>query len=107
MLHPNDQQSVMDELLWYDGRAVMQDARSALLSILRLVQEYYAGQAQHDAVQRLQQNIINPATEGEYEIAWLALAEMIESRTEIPSPMRHAEQILTALATYCEYYNLP
>ena len=91
MLHPNDQQSVTDELLWYDGRAVMQDAHNALLGILRLVQEYYAGQAQHDAVQRLQQNIINPATEGEYEIAWLALAEMIESGTEVPSPMRHAE----------------
>ena len=107
MLHPDDQQSVIDVLLWYDERAVMQDAHNALLGILRLVQEYYAGQAQHDAVQRLQQNIINPATEGEYEIAWLALAEMIESRTEIPSPMRHAEQILTALATYREYYNLP
>lgn len=106
-MHPDDQQSVIDELLWYDERAVMQDAHNALLGILRLVQEYYAGQAQHDAVQRLQQNIINPATEGEYEIARLALAEMIESRTEIPSPMRHAEQILTALATYREYYNLP
>lgn len=107
MLHPDDQQSVMDELLWYDERAALQDAHNDLLSILRLVQEYYAGQARHDAVQRLQQNVINPATEGEYEIAWLALAEIIESWTEIPSPMRHAEQILTALATYCEYYNLP
>ena len=106
-MHPDRQPSVLDELLWYDGRAVMQDTHRNLLRILRLLQEHYAGYAMHDTVRRLQQNVINPATEGEYEIAWFALTELIESQTNTPSAMRRAEQLLTALATYREYYNLP
>ena len=93
--------------MWYDGRAVLQDGHRDLLRILRLVQEYYAGYARHDTVRRLQQNVINPAIEGEYEIAWLALTELIESLTDTPSPMHRAEQLLTALAAHREEYNLP
>ena len=87
----DDQPLVLSELLWYDGRAVLQDTHDALLRILRLIQEYYAGYARHDTVRRLRQNVINPATEGEYEMAWLALAEMIESQTDTPSAMCRAE----------------
>lgn len=106
-MHPDRQPSVLSELLWYDGRAVLQDTHYNLLRILRLIQEYYAGYAMQDTVRRLQQTVINPATEGEYEIAWLALTELIESQTDTPAPMHSAEQLLTALATYREYYNLP
>lgn len=94
-------------MLWYDGRAVLQDIHYNLLRILRLIQECYAGYARRDTVWRLQQNVINPATEGEYELAWLTLTDLIESQTDTPSPMQRAEQLLTALATYREYYNLP
>lgn len=106
-MYPNRQPSVLDELRWYDERAVLQDGHRDLLRILRLIQEHYAGYAQHDTVRRLQQNVINPTLEGEYEIAWVALTELIESQTDTPSAMRRAEQILTVLATYREYYNLP
>lgn len=106
-MHPDRQPSVLSELLWYDGRAVLQDTHDNLMRILRLIQEYYARYARHDTVRRLQQNVINPAAEGEYELAWLALTELIESQTDTPSAMHRAEQILTALATYREYYNLP
>ena len=106
-MHPDRQPSVLSELLWYDGRAVLQDTHYDLLCILQLIQEHYAGYARHDTVRRSQQNVINPATEGEYEIAWLALTDLIESQTDTPSAMRRAEQLLTALATYREYYNLP
>ena len=106
-MHPDRQPSVLSELLWYDGRAVLQDTHDAVLRILRLLQQHYAGYALHDTVRRLRQNVINPILEGEYELAWLALTELIESQTDTPSPMHRAEQLLTVLATYREYYNLP
>ena len=106
-MHPDRQPSVLNELLWYDERAVLQDTHDDVLRILRLIQEHYAGYARHDTVRRLQQNVINPVSEGEYEIAWFALTELIESQTNTPSAMHRAEQLLTALATYREYYNLP